>query len=138
MAFDTRTLAADPDAIAPDGSEVRILVALDRGSAAHFQLGPDQTSVAIRHRSVDEIWYVVSGTGEMWRRTDQREETVALHPGTCVSIPVGTTFQFRTTSPEGLAAFGVTMPPWPGDGEAIAGDGPWTPTVAPGPGLAPA
>ncbi len=136
MDFDTRALPTDHDVVAPDGSEVRILVALDRGSAAHFRLASGQTSVAIRHRSVDEIWYVVSGAGEMWRRTEQREETVPLRPGTCVSIPAATAFQFRTTGPDDLAAVAITMPPWPGDGEAIACAGPWIATVAPGPGLA--
>ena len=31
--------------------------------------------------------------------------------------------------PEPLAAIGVTMPPWPGDGEAIVVPGEWRPTV---------
>jgi mannose-6-phosphate isomerase-like protein (cupin superfamily) len=135
--FDTRTLPADPDVVAPDGSDVRILLSLDGGGVAHFRLGAGQTSVAVRHRTVEEIWYVVSGAGEMWRRKDEREETVPLRPGTCMSIPVGTAFQFRANGPDDLAAIGVTMPPWPGDGEAIASDGPWAATVPPGPGLAP-
>jgi mannose-6-phosphate isomerase-like protein (cupin superfamily) len=53
--------------------------------------------------------------------------------GTSLSIPVGTTFQFRNTGPGTLAAVGVTMPPWPGPGEAELMDGgPWVPTVEPG------
>jgi len=28
-----------------------------------------------------------------------------------------------------LTVLGVTMPPWPGAGEATAAAGPWTPTV---------
>ena len=136
MEFDTRTPPTDRDVVAPDGSEVRILLSLEGGSAAHFRLGPGQTSVAIRHRSVEEIWYVVSGAGELWRRQDEREETVGLRPGVCASIPAATAFQFRATGPDDLAVVGITMPPWPGDGEAVACAGPWTATVAPGPGLA--
>ncbi len=63
---------------------------------------------------------------------------VDVEAGTCLTIPVGTAFQFRAEGPAPLAAVGVTMPPWPGDGEAVRTDGPWAPTVEPGPGLAPA
>ena len=136
MPFETTPLPAEPDAIAPDGSSVRILAALGAGSAAHFELAPGQTSVAVRHRTVEEIWFVTGGAGEMWRGDDHGEQTVVLAPGTCLTIPVGTAFQFRCTSNDPLAVFGVTMPPWPGDGEAIRADGPWPPTVAEGPGLA--
>ena len=48
-------------------------------------------------------------------------------------IPLGTTFQFRALGDEPLCAIGATMPPWPGPGEAVLAEGPWTPTVPPGP-----
>jgi mannose-6-phosphate isomerase-like protein (cupin superfamily) len=35
-----------------------------------------------------------------------------------LTIPLGTSFQFRATGDEPLAAVAVTMPPWPGAGEA--------------------
>jgi mannose-6-phosphate isomerase-like protein (cupin superfamily) len=135
LRFETTPLPPEPHTVAPDGSAVRILGRVAGGSAAHFELGPGHTSVAVRHRSVEEIWYVVGGAGEMWRRDGGGEETVVLEPGTCVTIPIGTAFQFRCTSADPLGAVGVTMPPWPGDGEAVRVDGPWAPTVAPGPGL---
>ena len=34
--FDTMQLPVDPDALAPDGSDVRVLLQLARGSMAHF------------------------------------------------------------------------------------------------------
>ena len=131
--FETRVLPAEPTAIAPDGSAVRVLVGLDTGGMAHFELGPGQVVVAVRHRTVGELWYFVQGLGQMWRRLGDHEEIVEVGPGVTISLPVGTEFQFRSTGPEALAAVGVTMPPWPGDGEAVLVDGPWTPTVAPGP-----
>jgi mannose-6-phosphate isomerase-like protein (cupin superfamily) len=131
--FETRVLPAEPTAIAPDGSAVRVLVGLDTGGMAHFELGPGQVAVAVRHRTVGELWYFVQGLGQMWRRLDDHEEIVEVGPGVTISLPVGTEFQFRSAGPEALAAVGVTMPPWPGDGEAVLVDGPWTPTVAPGP-----
>lgn len=127
--FDTRTLPRDPTVIAPDGSNVRVLLALAGGSLAHFELPAGCVARAVVHRTVEELWYVVQGRGQMWRRQDGREEIVALTPGTSLSIPVGTCFQFRAAPDEAVAAVGVTMPPWPGDDEAVVVTGPWTPTL---------
>ena len=130
MRFETRRLPDGHDVIAPDGSEVRILLALSRGSMAHFALAPGVTSKAVRHRTVEEIWYVLSGRGEMWRRTDDPQEAIiVLAPGVCLSIPAGTRFQFRATGEEPLSAVGVTMPPWPGEHEAEIVSGPWDPSA---------
>jgi mannose-6-phosphate isomerase-like protein (cupin superfamily) len=118
-------LPAAPDTTAPDGSAVRVLLRLAGGSLAHFELAAGQVSRAVAHRRVDEIWYIVHGQGEMWRAQDSREETVPLAPGTCLSIPAGTRFQFRCAGPGPLAAVAVTMPPWPGDDEAYQVSGPW-------------
>ena len=123
--FDTMQLPGAPDAVAPDGSDVRVLLGLGRGSMAHFELAEGQVSRAVAHRSVDEIWYILHGHGRMWRRQAQRQETVPLRPGTCVSIPAGTHFQFRADGSGPLAAVAITMPPWPGDGEAYEVPGAW-------------
>jgi mannose-6-phosphate isomerase-like protein (cupin superfamily) len=137
MTFESKRLPVDVDAVAPDGSNVRLLLTSSRGGLAHFQLAGDQVSVAVRHRTVDELWYFIAGQGEMWLSDSHHSCIVAVSAGTSINIPVGTSFQFRATSNESLAAIGVTMPPWPGDGEAIhVADGPWQPTVTPGSGLA--
>jgi mannose-6-phosphate isomerase-like protein (cupin superfamily) len=127
--FDTKRLPAAPDAIAPDGSNVRVLSALKGGSMAHFELASGLTSIAVAHRTVEEIWFVLSGRGEMWRSSGGREEVTLLEPGISLTIPSGTHFQFRTTGGEPLTAIGVTMPPWPGGGEAVEVEGKWRPTV---------
>jgi mannose-6-phosphate isomerase-like protein (cupin superfamily) len=122
--FDTMRLPDERDVAAPDGSDVRVLLRLSRGGMAHFELGAGRTSRAVGHRTVEEIWYILAGRGEMWRRQGDRQETVTLAPGTCLSLPAGTHFQFRVT--EGpLAAVAVTMPPWPGQDEAYEVTGPW-------------
>ena len=127
--FETKRLSIDRDVVAPDGSDVRVLLALAGGGMAHFVLAPGHTSTAVTHRTVEEIWYVLSGRGEMWRRHADGENVVEMEPGVCLTIPLGTHFQFRSTGTEALAAVGVTMPPWPGDGEAIVVSGRWRPTV---------
>jgi mannose-6-phosphate isomerase-like protein (cupin superfamily) len=127
--FETTQLPLAPDDVAPDGSDVRILLRLTGGSMAHFELAPGRTSLAVTHCTVDEIWFVVSGRGEMWRKQTDREEIVALEAGVCLTIPVGTHFQFRAIGAEPLAAVAVTMPPWPGDGEAARVEGHWPMTL---------
>ena len=131
--FQTTRLGAAVDAIAPDGSDVRILARVAAGSMAHFSLGPRAVSVAVRHRTISEIWYVLGGMGQMWREQGRRVEIVDLIEGTVLTIPVGTSFQFRSTSDVPFTAVGVTMPPWPGDGETEFVAGAWEPTVTAGP-----
>jgi mannose-6-phosphate isomerase-like protein (cupin superfamily) len=102
--FDSMQLPDGPDAVAPDGSDVRVLLRLSRGSMAHFELGAGRVSRAVAHQSVEEIWYILRGQGQMWRRQGGRQETVPLRPGTCISIPPGTHFQFRAAAGGPLAA----------------------------------
>jgi mannose-6-phosphate isomerase-like protein (cupin superfamily) len=129
MKFDTKRPAGLPDAIAPDGSEVRLLCATARGSMAMFRLAPGLISQAVAHRTVEEIWYFTRRRGRMWRKSGVREEITEIAAGTSVSIPTGTHFQFRCDGDEPLEAVVVTMPPWPGDGEAYPVAGKWQPTV---------
>ncbi len=125
VAFATARLPAKPVAVAPDGTDVRTLLALRDGSLAHFELPGGHTSLAVAHRSVEEIWYFVGGRGEMWRRQGGNDETVPVETGVSVTIPVGTHFQFRALGAEPLAFIAVTMPPWPGEEEAYRVAGKW-------------
>lgn len=127
--FQTQRLPDDPDVMAPDGAAVRILLGLERGGMAHFSLPPGATSLAVTHRTVEEIWYFVEGRGEMWREQAGRAEVTPVEPGVCITIPLGTAFQFRASDDGWLAAVAITMPPWPGMDEACVVDGAWEPTV---------
>ncbi len=129
MDFNTKRLPVARDDVAPDGSDVRLLLGLKCGGMAHFELPPRQTSTAVAHRTVEEIWFFLTGRGEMWRKQNDQEEVAAVEPGVCLTIPLGTHFQFRSFGYEPLAAVGVTMPPWPGEGEAYEVKGKWEPTV---------
>jgi mannose-6-phosphate isomerase-like protein (cupin superfamily) len=123
--FATTHLPCDPTEWAPDGSAVRVLLGLDGGTLAHFEMRAGQTSRCVVHDSVEEIWFVQSGRGELWRKQAEREAVVSLSPGVCVTIPRGTHFQFRALPAESLAIVAVTMPPWPGEREAALVPGPW-------------
>ena len=128
--FITKVLGSKPDAIALDGSEVRLLPRTTLGSMAHFALGPRHVSKAVAHKTIEEIWYFICGRGEMWRRIGNGEgEVVDVFPGVSITVPTGTQFQFRNDGDEALEAIGVTMPPWPGADEAFQVKGIWKSTV---------
>lgn len=127
--FATTRTPSERTAVAPDGSDVHTLLRLAGGSMAHFELAAGQTSRAVTHRTIEEIWYVLSGHGEMWRKHGEREEIVALEPGMCLTIPLGTHFQFRASTAGPISALGVSLPPWPGEGEAVPVAGPWQPSA---------
>ena len=128
-AFSTKCLPEVRDAIAPDGSEVRVLLTLAEGGMAHFELAPGETSTAVAHRTVEEVWFFLNGCGEMWRKQNRCEEVVAVHSGVCITIPLGTHFQFRAFGNESLAAVGITMPPWSSECEAYVVEGKWQATL---------
>ena len=52
---------------------VDVPIQLDNGTVAHFELAPGRVSLAVVHRTVEEIWYIVGGRGEMWREQGGRE-----------------------------------------------------------------
>ena len=132
LPFATRTLAANPDATAPDGTAVRLLLELAGGSLAHFELPAGAVSHAVAHRTVEELWYVVAGRGRLWRRAGTLKASNRSPPAWRRRSRSALSFQFRADDDGPLAFVAVTMPPWPGMDEAVAVEGPWTPTVPAG------
>ncbi len=113
------------DVLAPDGSEVRLLGALQGGSMIHCRLPVGGVSKAVRHRTVEELWYCLSGQGEVWRKSADAEQITPVRAGVSLTIPLGVSFQFRNTGGEALDFVIVTLPPWPGEQEAEAAAGVW-------------
>lgn len=123
-----------PDAIAPDGSEIRFLVppsagarerrsppdrAAQTASLVEVRLPAGERSRPVRHRTVEEIWYVLSGGGELWRRApDGEEQRDPLEPGGVAVIPTGWAFSFSASKAADLVFLCHTSPPWPGPEEA--------------------
>jgi mannose-6-phosphate isomerase-like protein (cupin superfamily) len=129
---ETKPLGEGVDATAPDGTAVRLLLSLAGGSMAHFELPAGAVSHAVTHQTVEEIWFVVGGRGSIWRFQAGVESIDSLAPGTSLTVPLGTAFQFRADPDMALAFVAITMPPWPGMNEAQPVAGPWAPTVAAG------
>ncbi len=121
----TRTLSENYDCLAPDQSEIRLLAATERASTVHCTLLPGKASLAVAHRTVEEIWFFIEGQGEVWRRHGARQEVTAVARGVSLTIPTGVHFQFRNTGSAPLRFLCVTVPPWPGDDEAHRVPGRW-------------
>ena len=84
-----------PDAIAPDGSEIRLLIDgrhhAPPGSLVKVTLPADRVSRPVLHRTVEEVWYVLEGRGRVWRWPDSAPAESAppldVSPGDAVAIP---------------------------------------------------
>ena len=80
--------------------------------------------------TVEEVWYVVHGRGEVWRADENGDSVVDVSPGVALSIETGCRFQFRNTGDDNLCILIVTMPPWPGAHEARPAPGRWPAATA--------
>ena len=127
--------------IAPDGSEVRLLLTSEHGatrcSVVDVTIPAGAVSRPVRHRTVEEVWYVVDGEGEVWRcppdTPPSAVEPVSVALGDALTIPTGWSFQFKAGSRAGLGFICVTIPAWPGmdEAEEVEQGGLGPPTLAP-------
>ena len=114
------------DTIAPDGSEIRLLIdgrhGATRASLCEVTLPAGEVSRAVWHRSVEEVWYVLEGRGQVWRWPVGEEPDDAhlsnVGPGDALAILPGWRFQFSSSETEALMFLCYTSPPWPGPQEA--------------------
>lgn len=113
----------------PAGADVRFIMDGTTGNLIHSTVPPGQINRATVHSTVCEFWYILDGNGEIWRRDDTEEKITRLVAGVSIDIPVGTAFQYRNVGTEPLRFICITMPPWPGDHEALHIEGAWNPTV---------
>ena len=127
-----------PDATAPDGSEIRLLIdqrhQATKASLCEVTLAAGQVSRPVWHQTVEEIWYVLEGRGSIWRSPpasasqtghqsqdtpqETAEEIVVVGPGDALTIPIGWSFQFSAGTETALRFLCYTNPPWPGSQEA--------------------
>lgn len=121
----TQKLGLTPDHIAPDGSKIFKLPDMSRGGLSICELAPGQTTQAVKHKTVEEIWYFQSGEGEVWRKLNIHEEITKVNEDISITIPLGCEFQFKNTGKDPLRFIIVTMPPWPGPDEAVQVKGRW-------------
>ena len=119
--------SAQPDAAAPDGSEIRLLLderhQAQKASMVEVVLPAGQVSRPVRHRQVEEVWYVLEGRGQVWRCPPDADPKsvppLSVGTGDALVIPSGWTFQFSAGPNDELRFLCVTIPPWPGEDEAV-------------------
>jgi mannose-6-phosphate isomerase-like protein (cupin superfamily) len=116
----TKMVPTNYDLISDDGSEIRNLVGGTAGESVHCRLPAHGVTQASRHKTVEQIWYVLNGVGELWRKDRRGEETVVpLSSGTSLTVPLETAFQFRNLGKSPLDIFIVNLPHWSGVGELV-------------------
>jgi mannose-6-phosphate isomerase-like protein (cupin superfamily) len=127
MPLAVRRRSQAPDDTAPDGSEIRLLAGAAEGatrsSVCEALLPAGQLSRPLRHRTVEEVWYILEGHGRVWRcPPDAPPGGVApqpVAPGDTLVIPAGWSFQFAAPPDGPLRFLCLTVPPWPGEGETL-------------------
>jgi len=119
-----------PDAVAPDGAEMRVLLDRPQGatrlSLAEALVGPGARTACVSHRTIEELWFILKGTGRFHRLSpDGAEEQAAdVAPGDALLIPTGYRFWVENTGPGDLVFLCCGTPPWPGADEAVVWETP--------------
>jgi mannose-6-phosphate isomerase-like protein (cupin superfamily) len=101
--MDIQNIARVASFTTKDGSEIRELLAhrnscIANQSLAEARLPAGASTAAHYHPKTEEIYYILSGRGEM--RIDA--ETAAVGPGDAVAIPPGRTHQITNVGREPL------------------------------------
>ena len=113
-----------PDATAPDGAEIRVLIDKPQGamrlSLAEALVKPGGRTACVSHSTIEEIWYIVRGTGVFHRQAPggSGEEAAEVAAGDALLIPTGYRFWVENTGPSDLVFLCCGTPPWPGPQEA--------------------
>ncbi|MBX9578137.1 MAG: cupin domain-containing protein [Chthoniobacterales bacterium] len=128
-----RKFTGDYDYYAPDGSRIKKLAAASRGDIAYCTLPVGKISSPVQHKTVEELWCVKSGVGELWLKGNELEgrpdQVIVLEENVTLFIPPRTPFQFRNIGESQLDIVMTTMPCWPGPDEAIkVEEGLWKPS----------
>ena len=116
-----------PFGYAPDGSEIRLLAdgqnGASRSSMVEVNLPAGRVTRPVYHQTVEEIWYILEGRGQVWRCPPGADAASVppqdVTPGDALVIPVGWRFQFAASPEAALRFLCHTTPPWPGEDEAV-------------------
>lgn len=117
-------LEATPSDVAEDRTLTRTLVEGGCGMMVRRELAAGACTAAVRHRTVEQLWHITEGAGELWRSQDGESRLDVLAAGDSVCIRPGVQFQVRATASR-LRALVATSPRWPGAHEAVAVRGVW-------------
>lgn len=128
VTFKTSRIPVVFDSISSFGAEVRSLLSIENSSLSLMELPSGFTTDPVYNNNIDEIWYIVGGRGELWRKQGSEEKIVPLDTGVCVTIPRKVHFQVRTYGFQPLSLLVVSTPIMQGDYDAERVKGIWQPT----------
>jgi mannose-6-phosphate isomerase-like protein (cupin superfamily) len=123
--FEFKSVEKNYNDLAPDGSEIRLLCNVDVANMCHCTLPIGGISKAVKHKTIIEIWYCISGKGIIWQKNETYSLQKEFSVGDSFTIPKGNSFQFKNIGNEPLCILIATMPKWPGEQEAIKVEGIW-------------
>lgn len=89
-----KKLAEKYDYLAPDGSEIRLLISSSLASLDHLIVKPKTVSRAGYHKSVQEKWYIIRGEGKIWLKKYNQEQIIKLEPGFLFRLILMSIFSF--------------------------------------------
>lgn len=110
--YSVRRAEDAPTVPCPCGQSTRIVTAAD-GLGCSFHVTEIRDSVRHYHRKSAEVYYVLEGSGRM----ELDGETVAVEPGTVITIQPGT--RHRLWSEGGVRTIVVAVPPFEPDDEYV-------------------
>ena len=110
-----RMLSEEPDYRSPSGgAEIRLLLDFPQGAIAHAVTKPGETSEPAILDGITEMFYVLGGSGQLWRGVGETEQVVTLRPGRLTTTPAGVQFQYSVApdATEALRFLVVSAPRW--------------------------
>ena len=117
--------SSQPDALAPDGAEIRNLVHRAQGatrlSVAEAQVPIGAHTDKVYHQTIyEEVWYVTAGTGQFHLHVpgEWEERITTISQGDAVLILPRHGFWVENSGSIPLTFLCIGSPPWPGDAEA--------------------
>jgi mannose-6-phosphate isomerase-like protein (cupin superfamily) len=131
MSMPKRHRAQAPDAIAPDGAEIRVLVSGPDDGATRLSLAEalgGRTRKVYHQTIYEEVWYILQGTGTMHLQAPHaaEEEVFQVVAGDAVLIAPRHGFWVQNTGEVDLIWLCCGSPPVPGAEEAQL----WPPSSA--------
>ncbi|MFI7494386.1 cupin domain-containing protein [Kocuria sp. M4R2S49] len=121
-------LQSSPDYVSPGGvADIRELINVTAGELTHVTLPPNKISRPAYVHPCSEWFYVVAGTGQLWDGMSRK--TLTLSPGTCVRIPPGCPFQYRSGS-SWLEFVLAALPKWEKQYHHALQSGEWVPNLS--------
>jgi mannose-6-phosphate isomerase-like protein (cupin superfamily) len=125
--FARHVLADAPDAGSPGGGEeFRYILSSPRGDLTHAVCQAGAVAPTHELPALDEAYFVLAGTGEIWRRYQDREGITPLSPGRFVWMPAGCLFQYRANRGSSLVFLVAVIPSWRPELVHVVDGGPWT------------